>query len=552
MKSFLILPFLLYFFSVQKSFSQNVSPQNPYERMIIEGIEPIWYTTMRDSTFNDLGSDGYNCMLELALVEPLIYNQYYYTVRYLGFAKDGSYANFILYCFNLDDGTLVWQKKIEYSENPNIEFPRIMKIDDEGNLVLMGKKSSIPYNKGDQFFFDCILYERKHNALTGEFVSLKHRPIQDSTTVKMYHLDYEDQLFFEEGDNIRSMEWRVFDGKQAIVSLLMDKEGVLAEEPDTMIYQYTNTLVNGYNMVRISQDSVMLVEVGVTDSLETMIILRFFDNNLNFNYERRIFVDIPVNLPLLRLVGISPDRKKVMVSVYQSFTQDYPNGYLIAMVLHTDGYIVKKAKIDINLTLFFEWWDEKEGITYASFKEYQPGTHSGIGQIIHGYGDFQTEILSEHKFLNKLAYGRPNQFFEYKGKDIVFFYEQAFVFYPNANRYGPDIFAGASSIAAFEKGTFLPKSVYSSTEDESIYVEKTNVRIYPNPSSGLITIDLESDTPAGYKLNLSDLTGQKVFESVLTETDNTLDLSFLKSGMYIFGLCSDNKHCFYHKWVKTD
>jgi hypothetical protein len=94
----------------------------------------------------------------------------------------------------------------------------------------------------------------------------------------------------------------------------------------------------------------------------------------------------------------------------------------------------------------------------------------------------------------------------------------------------------------------LLQSCLTSTEEEFSVIKN----IYPNPSSGLITIDLESDTPAGYKMSLADLTGQKVFESVLTETNNTFDLSFLKSGMYIFSLCSDNKNCFYHKWVKTD
>lgn len=159
--------------------------------------------------------------------------------------------------------------------------------------------------------------------------------------------------------------------------------------------------------------------------------------------------------------------------------------------------------------------------------------------------DFLSDmILPQRKVESVDPIYRPYNIYIRNNKNLVdcvnHFICRALVAYPDSvliNNNGP----------ACNKESLM-QSCLTSTEEEFSVIKN----IYPNPSSGLITIDLESDTPAGYKMSLADLTGQKVFESVLTETNNTFDLSFLKSGMYIFSLCSDNKNCFYHKWVKTD
>ena len=67
-----------------------------------------------------------------------------------------------------------------------------------------------------------------------------------------------------------------------------------------------------------------------------------------------------------------------------------------------------------------------------------------------------------------------------------------------------------------------------------------NFKVYPNPSDGLVNIfikDLNQDT----SLNVFDLTGKKVFSTMIQNEESTLNLRSLNSGIYIVQLTSVNK-----------
>lgn len=59
---------------------------------------------------------------------------------------------------------------------------------------------------------------------------------------------------------------------------------------------------------------------------------------------------------------------------------------------------------------------------------------------------------------------------------------------------------------------------------------KSTLRIFPNPSKGIFSIDMESGTNSNYKI--FDIKGRIVLESSITSTSNKIDLSSFKKGIY--------------------
>lgn len=55
--------------------------------------------------------------------------------------------------------------------------------------------------------------------------------------------------------------------------------------------------------------------------------------------------------------------------------------------------------------------------------------------------------------------------------------------------------------------------------------------LYPNPSTGLFTIDLPKHTQAAH-LEISDRLGRRVYQQTVTPADNQIDLSHLSKGLY--------------------
>lgn len=72
-----------------------------------------------------------------------------------------------------------------------------------------------------------------------------------------------------------------------------------------------------------------------------------------------------------------------------------------------------------------------------------------------------------------------------------------------------------------------------------------DLAVYPNPSRGQITVQLNQKVGADYKLRLSNIIGQEVrtvaLKPELTTAGLPLDLSDLHAGMYFYSLLVDGK-----------
>jgi Secretion system C-terminal sorting domain len=64
------------------------------------------------------------------------------------------------------------------------------------------------------------------------------------------------------------------------------------------------------------------------------------------------------------------------------------------------------------------------------------------------------------------------------------------------------------------------------------------IEVYPNPANNFVTITAELDS---YDLSVTDLTGKVVLQQSLSGIENSVDVSSLSSGVYLFNINSDNK-----------
>ena len=78
--------------------------------------------------------------------------------------------------------------------------------------------------------------------------------------------------------------------------------------------------------------------------------------------------------------------------------------------------------------------------------------------------------------------------------------------------------------------------------DENAVTENNLFTVYPNPSSGLFTIDLSNANLTNATIIVSDLQGRTIVSELVSsenELTHTVDLSSFESGVYIMTINSD-------------
>lgn len=66
----------------------------------------------------------------------------------------------------------------------------------------------------------------------------------------------------------------------------------------------------------------------------------------------------------------------------------------------------------------------------------------------------------------------------------------------------------------------------------------TVIKVHPNPANNFVTLSSELDS---YDLSVTDLTGKVVLQQSLSGIENTINVSNLSSGIYLFNINSDDK-----------
>lgn len=67
------------------------------------------------------------------------------------------------------------------------------------------------------------------------------------------------------------------------------------------------------------------------------------------------------------------------------------------------------------------------------------------------------------------------------------------------------------------------------------------ITVFPNPTSGKITIQFDAKFSFSFQIEIYSINGQKVFSTILQDSFNKIDLSKLEKGMYFIRLTKENE-----------
>ena len=150
------------------------------------------------------------------------------------------------------------------------------------------------------------------------------------------------------------------------------------------------------------------------------------------------------------------------------------------------------------------------------------------------YSNLQTEI--------SYAYGSDYVPFENNGEIITGLYESnesPYTHSPNDTMDNMD----PNYVYEVTKGA-LGSALHFAVAREQLGVSENlfteNIVIYPNPSNGKISINLNASSEADIEFTLYNVLGKEVYATFLKGNTNLLDLTFVQSGIY-YGVFMNGK-----------
>lgn len=109
-------------------------------------------------------------------------------------------------------------------------------------------------------------------------------------------------------------------------------------------------------------------------------------------------------------------------------------------------------------------------------------------------------------------------------------------FDPGSNVANTAAFGSSISDAYVVKWTNFPASITDKAIDN-----KLEVQVYPNPSTGLVRVELGTMNKQNYSLHVRNTLGQLVYRADQLEQNNSLDLSTLPNGLFILTIFADGQ-----------
>jgi hypothetical protein len=81
-------------------------------------------------------------------------------------------------------------------------------------------------------------------------------------------------------------------------------------------------------------------------------------------------------------------------------------------------------------------------------------------------------------------------------------------------------------------------------------VSVSGINIYPNPTNGILNVSISSELAGVASIEVYDAIGKLVIKDTLSNDANTINLSKLEDGMYVFKIINNNKAIKVGKVVK--
>ena len=103
--------------------------------------------------------------------------------------------------------------------------------------------------------------------------------------------------------------------------------------------------------------------------------------------------------------------------------------------------------------------------------------------------------------------------------------------------------------STYANAFYVSKFSWNSTVNTNTSLKDDDFQIFPNPTNSFFQLVDNSNSLDGSLLQIFDFNGRKVQESIISNSSNKIDISNLKSGVYILHL-SNEKMNIHKKIIK--
>ncbi len=508
------------FISVFNLYSQAQKPVRPYEKIQLDGLNPIWYETFYDSSVIDDRLDGYSHFRYISNLDPLVYQDRIYSGYKINDSEgiSGGYIE----CRNLKSGELIWRDRFGLKDGGHVEIPRLMKIEDE-KLVVIGQISRMDGINVDVLggLIDLTLSTRIYNLKDGTLISFKHPEFLDSGILNTK--EGPNIHFYFENENFRYLESSYPTATAVIYSYLLNSEGKVISKDSMLNLQIFS------NIAQISEDTLLIVELDTASTLKfkyvTPQLKPYYTVGVNYTFNHLMaYIE-------LKYTSIE-DRKLLFIN---KRNEVYPNNYYEVYAFNFDGSLDYKYTLKDKFKGNFSPlnWIKNHGFVLSmNFMKPTSKTSRSFLDVREQMSDSDENILKSFESFDSLRYVWPSWVKKLANGKILLSFKEGSYYVDNHKFVTHDDHAIAFSYMLLdEKDLGITSSTNESTSNATDGLE-----FFPNPITESLTIRFA--TPYKGLISLSDISGRTVMVRDVTDLSEevNIDMSDLATGMYIVRL----------------
>ncbi|MFA5330190.1 MAG: T9SS type A sorting domain-containing protein [Prolixibacteraceae bacterium] len=179
-----------------------------------------------------------------------------------------------------------------------------------------------------------------------------------------------------------------------------------------------------------------------------------------------------------------------------------------------------------EVTIFEHWTEEQ----WKNIEKYTKVFDSRGNITTYGYESWENEQWTpKTEYLFDMVYTDNNDLAE-----ITY-------------RYWEPGLAESSNILKYEYANFLYFNFPTKTPEIN---SLSDIRVFPNPVKDSFTIQFNENGDSNYRVDIVNLAGQVVYNSVFSELTVSVNTNWLKPGMYILNVSSSNGNVYSSKLLK--
>ena len=531
----------------------------PFEPVEYFGLNPDWVVPVKDTVLamynQNPNTDEYNSInvynpsLNIISTDNFIFHFKFFGGGY-------TLGSTILECRDIHTGQLIWQKRYGLYEDNIQTVLRLMKINEDGNLVVMGQKKKYPVDSplNTEKFLDMRIFEETLQVETGEVI---HQNLCDYDGPDVYPTSYspfgnvDESAFFFEKENYRYYEYRTINGQNHIRSFILDKCGVVMSDTFKVpVYD----MIDKVNILEISEDTIMILSKKLNRPDSTFsFIFKYYTKDL-------ILLDsfLSTSFPNLQfgqmIVGFSKDKQKLAIKWLRFDNADpLPPRPESTGIFDRKGRLLKSVHFPKSFNVFtfnvmLDWEGNDDKIVLLQEEVRQQNEFSIDNYLmVYKYTEHGgvREKLVEFKSTDSLKIGGPIMIAEVSPNKYILQLFQSEFYIKSNGRPASDSDARALLFTMIDKDRFTKP-----TNSREVAEADEGLIIYPNPGSDALTLAWQYSFSG--EISVHNAQGHFVRQYPVDQhQEYIMDASAWPPGLYLLRIYDSRKQVTnIKKWVK--